>query len=255
MTRSVYLGLIVSALSLTAAYVASAQGGAQLPIDSQEVADVDGIPVIVKHLPEWKKKRSSTIFINNKNDLRKSIGERRILEAIDFIAGTEAVTAMYPEGKLLIVEYSTPQASVDTDKKVKNYFSSPDAETNLYYRRIGNYNVFLFDGTNRIAANLLFDQIKYEKVVRWLGSDPFAQQRAERTFIRETKTFFIATVMVILSGLLTALVIGTITGIIFYNLRRRQRREMAAFSDGGGLTRLNLDQLTAEIIPSRFLKD
>ncbi len=239
---------------MTAAYVSGAQVKGPFN-DSQELSDGDGIPVIVKHLPDWKLKQSSAVFINNKNDLRSAIGEKRILETIDFIPGTEAVTAVYPEGKLLIVEYSTPQASVDTDNNVKRYFSLPDAESNLFYRRIGNYNVFLFDATGQASANRLFDKIKYEKVVRWLSYDPFATQRAERSFIRETKTLFIATAAVILTGLLTALLIGTVSGIIFFIVRQRRRRAMAGFSDGGGLTRLNLDQLTVEIMPSRFLKD
>ena len=212
--------------------------------ESQELSDVEGIPVILKHLPDWENKQKDARFINSKERLLTLLGERPVFETVDFIADTEAVTANYPEGKLLIVEYGTPQASVDTDNKVKAHLSNSAQTPPVFYRRIGNYSVFLFDGTSEASANSLFDKIKYQKVVRWLNYDPFAQRRAEKGFIRDTKDLFLATAIAVGSGLLVALVLGAFVGVIFYRIRQRQRATMNAFSDGGGLTRINLDELT-----------
>ena len=96
---------------------------------SQEVSEVDGIPVIIKHLPDWENARNSATFITNSDELRKALGERPIFDSIEFVGGTEAVTAPYPQGKLLIVEYTTPQASVDTDNNIKQIFAEIRAES------------------------------------------------------------------------------------------------------------------------------
>jgi len=114
---------------------------------------------------------------------------------------------------------------------------------------------FLFDGTDEAAANGLFDKIKYEKVVRWLGTNPFIQKLAEQQFVKQTSSLFIATVKVILYGIGFSIITGFFSGIIFYNFRRQKRASMIAFSDGGGLTRLNLDQLTSDLSAGKLLKD
>ncbi len=220
-----------------------------------ELSEDEGIPVIIKHLPDWETKRNEAIFIRNEIELLNALGEKPVFSAVDFIADTEAVTANYPEGTLLIVEYGTPQASVDTDKNIKQLLADSPQTPPVFYKRIGNYSVFLFDGKNEAAANTLFDKIKYEKVVRWLSYDPFAQQRAERGFIQETRDIFVATVLWIILGLLIAITLGLISGLLFYQFRQRQRTGFDAFSDGGGLTRLNLDNLTPDIAPGSFLED
>ncbi len=220
-----------------------------------ELSEDEGIPVIIKHLPDWETKRNEAVFIRNEIELLRALGEKPVFSAVDFIADTEAVTANYPEGTLLIVEYGTPQASVDTDKNIKQLLADSPQTPPVFYRRIGNYSVFLFDGKNEAAANALFNKIKYEKVVRWLSYDPFAQKRAEQVFIRETRDLFIATVLWIILGLLIAMTLGVISGLLFYQFRQRKRTGLDAFSDGGGLTRLNLDNLTPDIAPGNFLED
>ncbi|MCB1024465.1 MAG: hypothetical protein KDB79_08745 [Acidobacteria bacterium] len=232
---------------------------AQNPEESRsrsiELSDKEGIPVIIKHLPDWERKQAEAKFLKSKANLHEILGERPIFSTIDFADDTEAVTANYPAGKLLIVEYGTPQASSETDRVIKQYLADPARSSEAFYRRIGNYNVFILDANDQAAANALFDQIKYEKVVRWLNYDPFAENRAERAFIIETKSLFIGTVIAILTLLLFAIGVGMLAGLIFYQFRQRKRSEFTVFSDGGGLTRLNLDELTPEIIPPAFLKD
>jgi hypothetical protein len=212
---------------------------------SQEISDKEGLPVLVMHLPDWEQKRDSAIFLNKADDLTTYLDERAILREIDFFPGTEAVIASYPEGKLLIIEFTTPQASADADERVQRAVESQNAG-GFFYRRIGNYNVFLFDGNDETAANALFDKIKYQKVVQWLGAEPslFANGESERDFIVGTSSLFISTVIVILAGFGTSTVLGTIIGILFFFYREQRRATMPSFSDAGGMTRLNLDDLT-----------
>lgn len=228
-----------------------AQSGDNPTYQSQEVSEKDGIPVLIKHLPDWENKKNSAVLVDNYDDLRKALGERLILNEIEFIQGMEAVTAPYPEGKLLIVEFNTPQSSVAFDNKIKEKLAS--FEEKIFYRRIGNYNVFLFDGNDEIAANILFDKIKYEKVVQWLGSDYTLFKQKERDFITGTSSLFIATVLTIASILGVALLIGFITGVIYFYRRDKRLAAIDQFSDAGGMTRLNLDGFTPDIIPERLL--
>jgi len=224
--------------------------------DRQELSDKEGIPVIIKHLPDWKTKQNEAVFINNSADLRKTLGDRPIFEEVEFVGGAEAVTATYPEGKLLIVEYGNPQASMETDQAIKQKLAETNPNPPVFYKRIGNYNVFVFDGNDEGAAIALMDQIKYQKVVRWLGRDPHIRRRAEQSFIKTTSSLFITTVLVIVSGIGISILIGIIAGLIFFNIRKRKRLLMPTFSDGGGLTRLNLDELTPPVgADGMLLKD
>ncbi len=244
MIKTFTLSLFLCLFLLSASVYVSAQSTENTPQQSLELSDAEGIPVIFKHLPDWELKQEEASLITNKADLQKLLGEKPIFESIEFIGDTEAVTVNYSQGKLLIVEYGTPQAAADTDKKVKLKLSELNPNPPIFYRRIGNYNVFLFDGTDEASANELFGQIKYAKVVRWLNGNPLAQIRAERNFIEQTSSLFIATVQAISLGFGIAIILGVFCGIIFYNIRKKQRFAMETFSDGGGLTRLNLDQLT-----------
>ncbi len=228
---------------------------AQQHNNSQEISEVDGIPVIIKHLPDWENARNGAVLITNADELRRTLGDHPIFDSVDFIAGTEAVTASYPQGKLLIVEYSTPQASVDTDNKILQKLAENQETQPIFYRRIGNYNTFVFDSSNEASADELFDQIKYEKTVQWLGEDPTLIQKAERALVRDTADMFLSTFTAIVLGLGFAMLTGIAVGFGFYYLRVQQRAEMTEFSDAGGMTRLNLDTLTPEISTDRLLKD
>lgn len=211
---------------------------------SQEVSEADGIPVLIKHLPRWESVRSNAALVFDENDLKNALGDRPVFDLIDFRGGTEAVTAVYPEGKLLIVEYTTPQSSTQADENIKNRLVELTGATPIYYRRVGNYNAFMFDSPDEETANLILDQVKYEKVVQWLGEDPYIVKKLERYFVSTTRDIFIATVMWIVLGLVTSIVIGIGTGFVFYRFRLRQRATRTAYSDAGGLTRLNLDGLS-----------
>ena len=223
---------------------------------SQEISEADGIPVIIKHLPEWEKVQSDARLIKSQDDLRAVLGARPVFDLIDFEGGTEAVTAPYEVGKLLIVEYNTPQASIDTDDKVKQYLAeNQQRNPPIFYRRIGNYNVFLFDGADEEAANELIGQVKYEKIVQWLGEDPFLYERVQRSYVTTLTEIFFATILAIISGIGLSILAGIGVGILFFYVRKKQRDESESFSDAGGMLRLNLDEASPEVSSDRLLKE
>lgn len=248
----VKLAVVIGGVFSTFATV-FAQTDSATPIRSREISDGDGIPVLIKHLPNWENARNRATYILNRNDLQSALGARPVFDLIEFESGTEAVTAPYDSGKLLIVEYMTPQSSVDADGKIKQRLAESATNPPIFYRRIGNYNVFLFDSGDENAANALFDQIKYEKNVQWLGEDPFYLKRAERTLARGLSEVFIATVFVIVGGLGLSVLAGIGVGFLFFRWREQKRAGMKEFSDAGGMTRLNLDGFTPS--PDRLLKD
>ena len=229
------------------------QAVGSIPYTSQEVSEIDGIPVLIKHLPDWETVRDTTTFAKSTGELRAALGERPVIDLIDFTAGTEAVTAQYDSGKLLIIEYSTPQGSVDADAKFKAYLTEFGDGTTVY-RRIGNYNAFVFDAADQTAANALLDQVKYEKQVHWLGDNPFLIS-AERAFVLTTSDIFLSTALVVVIGMGVSILVGIIAGYIFFYFRDGKRSKLRTFSDAGGMTRLNLDGFTPDALPERFLKD
>jgi hypothetical protein len=221
------------------------------PFRSQEVSEVDGLPVLIKHLPDWERVRAQTTFAANITDLKRVLGDRPILDLIDFTAGTETVTAPYDAGKLLIIEYTSPQGSVDADTKFTGYLSESGDRT-TQYRRIGNYNVLVFDAVDQATATALIDQVKYEKNIQWLGDNPFIIT-AERSFVLTTSDIFLSTALVIIFGMGGAVIVGIFVGYIFFYFRDGKRSKMREFSDAGGMTRLNLDGYTPEILPEKLL--
>lgn len=220
------------------------QQNGSIPYKSQEVSEIDGIPVLLKHLPEWERVKRTAVFATSAEELKAVLGDRPLLDLIDFPAGTEAVTAAYDSGKLLIVEYTSPQASVEADNALTSALYESGDKTTVY-RRIGNYNALVFDASDRAAAEALLDQVKYEKQIQWLGDNPFIIS-AERAFVLTTSDIFLSTVLVILIGIGVAIFGGVISGYIFFYMRDGRRAGMHAFSDAGGMTRLNLDGLSSD---------
>jgi hypothetical protein len=208
---------------------------------SQEISETDGQPVLLKHLPDYESVRASAEFTTEKNRLKAAIGDP-ILDQIDFSPGTEAVTAVYPEGRLVIVEYTNPQSSVEVDSRVQLHLAT--TQSPIIYRRIGNYNAFVFGAVNPDEANALLDKVKYQKTVQWLGEDPYILKKLERYMVSTSRDIMISTVVVILLGLGVSLLTGIAVGFIFFRVRDQKRAQRAAFSDAGGLTRLNLDGLS-----------
>ncbi len=232
---------------------AAAQSFGSIPYRSQEVTEEDGIPVLIKHLPAWELQTGNITFATSIAELKAVLGERPVLDAIEFVPGTEAVSAPYESGKLVIIEFASPQTAADASFNIIKTLAETN-DTSTVYRRIGNYNALVFDASNKAAANLLLDEIKYEKQIHWLGDNPF-RISAERAFVLTTSDIFLSTVLFILIGMGAAIVGGLTVGIVYFRLRVRRRAAMTTHTDAGGMIRLNLDGLTPDIIPAGLLKD
>ena len=222
--------------------IAGAIGISAQSAKSQEVSESDGIPVLLKHLPDYENVRGIAKFTADKNELRQSVNDP-VMDLFEFWPGTEAVTAVYPEGRLVIVEYTNPQASVEIDTKIQQHLAAYPQPT-IVYRRIGNYNAFVIGSTDPTAANALLDQVKYGKVVQWLGEDPHLLKKLERYMVSTSRDIVVSTVLVIVLGLGGSLLAGIAAGFIFFRVRDQKRAHRETFSDAGGLTRLNLDGLS-----------
>ncbi len=245
---------LILILTLATLYAGGEIYAQSRPVKVQEISEADGVPVLIKHLPDWENVRNSAVLAHSVDDLRKALGERPVYDLIDFTGGTEAAVATYPQGKLLIVEFPSPALSAELDAKLQERLAGQPVQ----YRRIGNYNAFVFDAPDEAAASGLLDRVKYEKQIQWLGDNPFLAQRAkqaERNFVMTTADIFFSTLLAIVSGLGVSILVGILVGFLFFYRRAARRAAMPTFSDAGGMTRLNLDGYTPEIAPDRLLKD
>lgn len=253
MNKNIFIKLFfILCVVFSSGYGVFAQSGGQT-VKSQEFSEGDQVPVLIKHLPDWENARKSAVLAHSIDDLRQTLGERPVYDLIDFAGGTEAVTVNYLQGKLLIVEYANPQQSIETDTKTQERLA--DNNQNIFFRRTGNYNIFVFDAPDEASANLLIEQIKYGKTVQWLGQDPTLFHRAERAFIHTASDLFMSILIWILIIIAVAVATGLLVGGLYYNYHHKKRLSTRAFSDAGGMVRLNLDELTAEPTGGRFLNE
>lgn len=213
---------------------------------SQEINE-NGTPVLLEHLPDYEKVASQAVFARDLNGLKASVGDRLELGLIDFEPGTEAVTAAYPAGRLVIVEFPSPQASADLDSKLQQTASS----SSTVYRRIGNYNAFVFDVSDTSAANALLDQIHYQKDIQWLGDAPAKPSKG--VSVPQMANVLMSSILWLVGCGMLALVGGGFVGWLYWRRMKQRRAAMPTFTDAGGMTRLNLDGFTPEILPERLL--
>lgn len=215
----------------------------------------DEIPVLVKHLPPGQTS-AHPYFAMSLEGLKKTpVQGQPILEVLDFDGGTEAVIANYGPAQLAIVEFTTPQFSIANDQRIWSKISelkSKGQSTPTAYRRVGNYSVFVFNAPDEKTANALVDQVKYEQVVQWLGDDPHLYERLQRYFTQTSAGVLVAVLKSSGLSLLLCLAAGALIGTMMFRHRRAQKA--AAYSDGGGSIRLNLDDLTGPVTTTKFLK-
>src|SRR6266446_3220256 len=76
------------------------------------------IPVLVKHLPNWETARSDAQYAVGARTLLDAVPDQPILREVGFDGGTEAVVANYGQSQLVIVEFTTPQFSIDNDSRI-----------------------------------------------------------------------------------------------------------------------------------------
>ncbi|HEY0428682.1 MAG TPA: hypothetical protein VGC76_12955 [Pyrinomonadaceae bacterium] len=256
MKRAFFIKFVISICVCLAAFGGVfAQTGNAPKVKNPEVLEEDKTPAIIKHLPEWETVQNRAVYTLNTDDLRKALGARSVFDVVTLGGGVEAVTAAYPQGKLLIVEYPTPQASSDADGLITQKLKENPPVPPVYYRRIGNYSAFVFDAGDEPAASALLDQIKYEKTIQWLGEDPIPALRAERAFAIGTGELFLSTLIMVVVGFGSTILAGLIIGLTFFYIREQKRATTHIFTDAGGMTRLNLDGLTPDVMNDRLLSD
>jgi hypothetical protein len=227
---------------------------ARLFADLLEKGDGD-IPVLVKHLPDWQNAQSEDLYAVNLETLKGSVPSQPILDVVSF-EGAEAVVANYGGAQLAIIEFSTPQFAGDNDRSIAarlQELRNQGHPVPTAYRRVGNYAVFVFNGQSEQAASQLIDQIKYEQVVRWLGDNPYFLQEAQRKYVETTLGVFVSVVKASGLALVSCLAVGGFLGALLFSRRRAQQRAIEAFSDAGGMLRLNLDEMTPQNDPARLI--
>lgn len=214
------------------------------------------IPVLVKHLPDWETAQERAVYALSLRALQDSVGEQPVLDAINFDAGAEAVTATYNDARLVIVEHATPQLSVSDDERITariRELQSQGQPVPSAYRRVGNYSVFVFNAPDETAAAQLIDQVKYEQSVQWLGENPLAWEYANQRHTQSAVSLILGIAKTV--GFFVALCLGA--GVIFGGMvfmrRRSQQTALETYSDAGGMLRLNLDEMTPETDPARLL--
>ena len=215
------------------------------------------IPPLVKHLPSPEEAQKTATYLNSFSNLDKLI-QHPVLSAVESGGNADAALATYGPSKVLLIEFNTPQLATDNDQRIiarihelwKLGQPAPTA-----YRRVGNYSVFVFDAPDEATAKQLIDQVKYEQVVQWLGENPNIYKEAQKRYINTTLGVLVAVLKASGYALITCLGLGGLIGGLLFSYRRSQQREATAYSDAGGMLRLNLDELTPETDPARLLRE
>lgn len=225
------------------------------PVSPPAATTEEDTPVLIKHLPNWETVEKQAKYSVTLEDLKRNVANQPVLDSVSFEGGTEAVTANYGQGQLVIVEFATPQFSVENDQRITAKIQELKTQAQpapTAYRRVGNYSVFVFNGADEASANELIDQVRYEKVVQWLGDDPHIYDRLQRYFAQTSAGVLVAVLKSSGISLLACLAIGGVIGFLLFRQRRAQAA--AVYSDAGGSVRLNLDELTKTTSdPSRLL--
>jgi len=249
--RTSKLTKLLSALILLALCAAGAWAQSQ-----PEGQESGGVPVLVMHLPEWEKKAAAEVgYARSLPELQKAAGNQPALDAFDFDSGVEAATAKYAGGRLVIVEFPTPQHSVDADARINERLAQLKAAGQpapSFYKRVGNYSVFVF-GADADAAEELASRVKYEKDVRWLGRNPHADEIATRAYTSTMGGVIMTTLKTTGLAILLCLGVGGAIGGLVFLHRRSQRDSQEVYTDAGGMVRLNIEDLNAPPAASNLL--
>ena len=216
------------------------------------------LPVLVLHLPEWEKKVQEGVgYAVTPGALRLAAGSQPALDAVPFDGGTEAVTAAYGDARLVIVEFPTPQHSVDADAAINtriNELRAAGQPTPSGYKRVGNYSVFVFGAADEEAAGQLLSGVKYEKDVRWLGRNPHAEEIATRHYTSTMGGVLITTLITTGLAILLCLGVGAVIGGAVFLRRRAKQTEQEIYTDAGGMLRLNIEDLNTPPSSTNLLR-
>ncbi|HAF15099.1 MAG TPA: hypothetical protein DCK99_15670 [Blastocatellia bacterium] len=213
------------------------------------------IPVLIKHLPDWQKASRTALYVTSDKTLKRYFADGSVFSVVSFEGGAQAVVANYKEQGLIIVEFNTPQLATDNDQRIVTKIQDlrNQGQPIPAYRRVGNYAVFVVGAPNEQAADELIDQVKYQQVVQWLGENPFLYEEATREFTETTLGVFVSVVKASGLALVTCFAVGGLLGGFLFIRRRAQQRAVEAYTDAGGMLRLNLDEMTPQTDPTKLL--
>jgi len=217
------------------------------------------IPVLIKHLPNPEEAHKNAVYLHSFSDLSQlGVQQAGVFSAIQAERNADAVIAAYGPSKVVIVEFNTPQLAAENDRsiiaKIQELWKLGQPAPNAY-KRVGNYSVFVFDAPDDQTAKQLINQVHYEQVVQWLGENPNIYKAAEKHYINTTLGVLVAVIKASGYALILCLGTGGLLGALLFSYRRAQQKNVSAYSDAGGMLRLNLDELTPERNPARLLSE
>ncbi|MFN2512813.1 MAG: DUF6599 family protein [Pyrinomonadaceae bacterium] len=214
------------------------------------------LPVLVKHLPQWEEAQGRAVYLAGFRSLRAILPDQPLLDQVSSEGDADAVAANYGATRFVIVEYNTPQLAGDNDRSILAKIEELRTQGQLVpsaYRRVGNYSVFVFNAADEQTAKELIDQVEYEQVVQWLGDNPYMLEKAQREYYETTAGVLVAVVKASGLSMLLCLGAGGFIGALLFSRRRSQQRQAEAFSDAGGMLRLNIDEITPQIDPPKLV--
>jgi hypothetical protein len=214
----------------------------------------DEVPVLVKHLPKWGAEARDVSYYVTPEPLKSAVSSV-VLDSVSF-EGSEAVVTNYGQTQFLLIEFPTPQLATQNDQQIVaklQEMRGQGQQLPTAYRRVGNYGVFVFNGSDEASANALIDEVKYEQVTKWLGENPYPLLEAQRRYTATTLGVLVSVVKASGIALVLCLTAGALFGGLLFLKRRAQQKTVDAYSDAGGMLRLNLDEMTPRTDPARLL--
>jgi hypothetical protein len=230
----------------------------QVAKNTPATANEEDVRVLTKHLPPPEEAQKNAVYLNSFSDVNQLGLQQPVLSAVQSGGDADAALGTYGPSKVLIIEFHTPQLAADNDQRIiarihelwKLGQPAPTA-----YRRVGNYSVLVFDAPDEQTAKQLIDQVKYEQVVQWLGENPNILKEAEKRYVNTTLGVLVAVLKASGYAAVMCLGVGGLIGGLLFSYRRSQQKAATAYSDAGGMLRLNLDELSAETNSARLLRE
>jgi uncharacterized protein DUF6599 len=216
----------------------------------------DDVPILVKHLPQWEQAQATVLYRAGFDTLAGIVPDQRVLEAITSEGDADAVLASYGNAQFLLIEFNTPQLASDNDRAITAKLAELRQQGQpvpTSYKKVGNYSVFVFNAASEAEAKNLIDQVEYAQMVTWLGNNPYLLEKAQRDYYETTAGVLVSVVKASGLSLLACLTLGGLMGALLFGRRRAQQRAAEAYSDAGGMLRLNLDEITPQHDPAKLL--
>ena len=215
------------------------------------------VPILVKHVPQWEQAQATALYLAGFKSLKGTVPNQPILEAITSEGDADAVLTSYGSAQFLLVEFNTPQLAGDNDRAIMAKLielRQQGQPVPTSYRKVGNYSVFVFNAASEAEAQSLIDQVEYAQMVTWLGDNPYLLEQAQRDYYETTAGVLVSVVQASGLSLLACMGVGGLIGAVLFNRRRAQQRAAEAYSDAGGMLRLNLDDITPQSDPAKLLR-